>query len=180
MPENAESKESKTEKLTTKAPRHQGMQMGTWKFCQFFLVPLCTPQGGIEKNAECRQKKRIFLSAPSICHSKGHSQIPEKTQASLPHLEVLAGRPCPPALGTEVPAPAAHVAGNPGFRCDFHALACAQSGLPGHTQAIGAVLSGERCALQDAFRDMGGIWPHLSEAFNRNHYSRSARRARAN
>jgi hypothetical protein len=29
-----------TGKLTTKAPRHQGMQMGTWKLCQFFFVPL--------------------------------------------------------------------------------------------------------------------------------------------
>jgi hypothetical protein len=45
LPEIAESTERKTEKLTTKAPRHQGMQMETWKPCQFFLVPLCAPQG---------------------------------------------------------------------------------------------------------------------------------------
>jgi hypothetical protein len=50
LPDTVESTERKTGNLTTKAPRHQGMQMGTRLLCQFFLVPLCTPQGGIEKN----------------------------------------------------------------------------------------------------------------------------------
>jgi hypothetical protein len=38
--ERGENRE-KNLKLTTKAPKHQGMQIGTLKLCQVFLVPLC-------------------------------------------------------------------------------------------------------------------------------------------